>query len=374
VRERPPRPGGVPEDGDGVDGDLSLRITVLCPHLRIAGGVRAILTYADRLAGRGHAVTLVVPARSRVRAAWRGMTTRAPEWMPGFRARVAWVGEWDARRLPDGDVLLATAWQSAPVAAAAPARCGAGFYLVQHYESLYHGDAAAVDATYRLPLRKIVISTWLADVMRERFGSAAEILVTPVDRALFHRVPRPAAAPPLRVLMLHHEYAWKGVADGLEAVRRVRARVPALRLVGFGVKRPREPLPYDEFHENPPQEHLAALYSGSDIYLCPSWDEGLGMPPMEAMACGAALVTYDNGGSRDYARAGETALVARRRDVGDLADKLERMATDAGLRTRVAAAGTAFVTTAFDWERAVARLEALFAAVPPAPRAPKPAC
>ncbi len=40
-----------------------------------------------------------------------------------------------------------------------------------------------------------------------------------------------------RVLMLHHEYAWKGVADGLEAVRRVRARVPALHLVGFGVKR-----------------------------------------------------------------------------------------------------------------------------------------
>jgi glycosyltransferase involved in cell wall biosynthesis len=162
--------------------------------------------------------------------------------------------------------------------------------------------------------------------------------------------------------MLHHEYAWKGVADGLEAVRRVRARVPALRLVGFGVKRPRAPVPYDEFHENPPQEQLAALYSGSDIYLCPSWDEGLGMPPMEAMACGAALVTYDNGGCRDYARDGETALVAPRRDVGALAAQLERLATDAALRARIAAAGTAFVTTAFDWDRAVARLEGLFAA------------
>jgi len=76
-----------------------------------------------------------------------------------------------------------------------------------------------------------------------------------------------------RVLMLHHEYAWKGVADGLEAVRRVRASVPGLRLVGFGVKPPREQLPYDEFHANPPQASLAALYSGCDIYLCPSWDE-----------------------------------------------------------------------------------------------------
>jgi glycosyltransferase involved in cell wall biosynthesis len=321
--------------------------------------VRAILTYADRLAARGHAVTLVVPARGRLRAAWRNARGAGPDWVAGFRARVRWVARWDAAALPDADVTLATAWQSAPVVAAAPARCGAKVYLVQHYESLYHGAPDVVDATYRLPLRKIVISTWLADVMRERFDAASEVLVTPVDRALFHRVEvQPRTSRP-RVLMLHHEYAWKGVADGLETVRRVRVQMPGLTLVGFGVKAPRERLPYDEFHANPAQDTLAALYSGCEIYLCPSWDEGLGMPSMEAMACGAALVTYDNGGSRDYARDGETALVARRRDVDGLAVCLARMATDAALRARLAAAGQAFVTKAFDWDRAVTRLEAL---------------
>ena len=322
--------------------------------------MRAILTYADRLAARGHAVTVVVPARGRARAAWRTIAATGPDWVPGFRPRVRWVPRWDANALPEADTILATAWQSAPVVAAAPARCGAKFYLVQHYESLYHGAPEVVDATYRLPLRKVVISTWLADIMREKFGVPSDVLVTPVDRALFHRVEVPVTTSRPRVLMLHHEYEWKGVADGLEAVRRVRARVAGLRLVGFGVKPPRERLPYDEFHADPPQEALAALYSGCDIYLCPSWDEGLGMPPMEAMACGAALVTYDNGGGRDYARDGETALVARRRDVADLAARLERLATDGALRARLAAAGAAFVTGAFDWERAVTRLEGLF--------------
>jgi glycosyltransferase involved in cell wall biosynthesis len=127
--------------------------------------------------------------------------------------------------------------------------------------------------------------------------------------------------------------------------------------VGFGVKPPRDARAYDEFHANPPQANLAALYSGADIYLCPSWDEGLGMPSMEAMACGAALVTYDNGGCRDYARAGETALVARRRDIGDLADKLGTLAREPALRRRLAEAGRDLVSTAFDWERAVTRLE-----------------
>ena len=330
--------------------------------------MRAILTYCDRLAARGHAVTVVVPARSMWRAAWLNARGVGPTWVAGFRARVRWVGRWRAHRLPDADVTLATAWQSAPIVADAPSRCGAKFYLVQHYESLYHGAAATVDATYRLPLTKIAISTWLADIMRERFGAKADVLVTPVDRELFHRVPVGASPSAVRVLMLHHDYAWKGVADGLEAVARVRARVPALRLIGFGVKPPREGMPYDEFHADPPQAKLAALYSAADVYLCPSWDEGLGMPPMEAMACGAALVTYDNGGCRDYARDGETALVARRRDVADLAAQLERLCVDGALRARLAAAGQAFVTQTFDWERAVTRLESLFAAAASAAR------
>jgi len=184
--------------------------------------------------------------------------------------------------------------------------------------------------------------------------------VTPVDPGLFHAVPDAARPGPARVLMLHHDYPWKGVADGMAAVAGARRRGAELVLVGFGVKAPRRPLPYDEFHENPPQPTLARLYSGCAIYLCPSWDEGLGMPAMEAMACGAALVTYDNGGCRDYARDGETALVARRRDVDDLAERLARLVTDPALRRRIAGAGRDLITRAFDWDAAVDRLEALF--------------
>ena len=244
-----------------------MRITFCCPHLRIAGGVRAILTYADRLARRGHTVTVVVPAKRALAAWWRNLKKVGPAWIPDFRASVVWVREWSAAEMPEGDALVATAWQSARAVAAAPASCGRKFYLIQHYESLYHGKPEVVDETYRLPLRKIVISTWLREIMRERFGAEAEVLVTPVDPALFSRVDAPTEDKLVRVLMLHHEYAWKGVADGLEAVGRVKARHPEVRLVGFGVRRPRPPLPYDEFYENLPQTRLAWLYSRCPIYL-----------------------------------------------------------------------------------------------------------
>jgi L-malate glycosyltransferase len=339
-----------------------LKITFLAPHIRIAGGVRAILTYADRLAGRGHDVTIMVPARHGWRAWWRNLRGKGPEWIRGFRPTVCWITGWDNARLPDGHALIATAWQTARTAAEASDRCGRKLYFIQHYESLYHGDAGRVDATYALPLRKVVISTWLADIMRDRFGAKADVLVTPVDRALFHPVDGARSSDALRVLMLHHDYAWKGVREGLEAIAAVKVRHPEVLLVGFGVRRPREALPYDEFHENPPQERLAWLYSRCPIYLCPSWDEGLGMPPMEAMACGAALCTYDNGGCRDYAIDGRTAVVAPRRDVDALARGLGRLVEDGALRDRIARDGQTFVTTQFDWGRATARFEALLLA------------
>jgi glycosyltransferase involved in cell wall biosynthesis len=205
--------------------------------------------------------------------------------------------------------------------------------------------------------------------MAERFGSPAAVIVTPVDRALFHPVPE-AREGGVSALMLHHEYAWKGVPEGVEVVRRVRAQHPDLRLVGFGVKPPAGAAAYDEFHADPPQERLAWLYSRCPIYLCPSWDEGLGMPAMEAMACGAALCTFDNGGCRDYAIDGRTAVVAPRRDVDALARGLARLVEDGAFRDRIAREGQAFVTSQFEWTRATARLETVLQAGRATPATP----
>src|SRR2546425_2188225 len=82
--------------------DGRVKITFLCPHLHIAGGVRAILTYADRLAATGHDVAVVVEAKGRGRALWRSLTGAGPAWVRGFRARVVWVDRWRGGAPPPG--------------------------------------------------------------------------------------------------------------------------------------------------------------------------------------------------------------------------------------------------------------------------------
>jgi glycosyltransferase involved in cell wall biosynthesis len=75
------------------------------------------------------------------------------------------------------------------------------------------------------------------------------------------------------------------------------------------------------------------------------------------MACGTAVVTYDNGGSRDFAFHEKTALVAPRCDTKRLAEELTRLIEDRELRERIARGGYEFVMTMPTWEEQTAELE-----------------
>jgi len=74
------------------------------------------------------------------------------------------------------------------------------------------------------------------------------------------------------------------------------------------------------------------------------------------MACGVALVTTDNGGSREYAIHGKTALVAQTADVDILEKYVYRLLIDEARRQDIANAGLKYVER-FDWDRSGQILE-----------------
>ena len=109
--------------------------------------------------------------------------------------------------------------------------------------------------------------------------------------------------------MLYHPHREKGWGVGLEVLAEVRRRLPEARSIVFSRVRPPEPLPPGvEFMFAPDHRTLADdVYNASRVFVQASHHEGFGFTPIEAMGCGCALVTTDNGGSRDYALPGETA-------------------------------------------------------------------
>lgn len=336
-----------------------LRISFLLPHLRISGGVRIALTYASALAERGHDVTIYVQSTNSIRRAIANVFHLGyPTWIKGFDAKVMRIPAFTSSVIADADVIIATTCQSTLKMKNLPASKGRQFYLVQHDEGLYHAPREVADEALRSNVTKIVVSTWLQELLREKYSQESLLLINPIDLSQFKKLPRSINDGTVRILLLHHTYEWKGTAEGARIINELKGQYPNVRLILFGVRKQEGiDFPYDEYHYNVPQEKLSELYSNADIYLCPSWDEGFGLPSIEAMACGAALVTYDNGGSRDYAFHEKTALVAKRRDVADLQQQVERLIEDADLRTKISQEGREYVLQMAGWEDRTRELE-----------------
>ncbi|OGZ34761.1 MAG: hypothetical protein A2174_02345 [Candidatus Portnoybacteria bacterium RBG_13_41_18] len=343
-----------------------MKINFLLPKLKISGGTRVILTYADLLAKKGYKVTVLVQSKNWTRPFFNFLKIK-PRWFGSLCADVWRVQNWSASFVPDADILVADTWKLALIAADLPDEKGKKFHFVQHDERLYHGSALEVAKAYQLPFKKIVVSSWLREILKNDFDFEPELLINTVDRNLFYPVPVKKNESEIKILLLEHDYDWKGTKEGVDAVKKIKEKNPNVKLVLFSARKSKTDFPCDEYYYNLPQKKLAWLYSSCDIFLCPSWDEGFGLPSLEAMACGCAIVTYDNGGSRDFAFDphaprgvgvdGQTALVARRRDTEDLYQKLEILAADKNLREKIAQNGYDFALKMPTWEEQAKKLE-----------------
>ncbi len=104
-------------------------------------------------------------------------------------------------------------------------------------------------------------------------------------------------------------------------------------------------------------DELNALYSGAAVFAFPSLAEGLGLPPLEAMACGTPVVASE--ASAIPEAVGDAGLLADARDPGAFATALARLLDDAKLREELSAKGLARVSQ-FSWHDAAARTAAVY--------------
>jgi glycosyltransferase involved in cell wall biosynthesis len=107
---------------------------------------------------------------------------------------------------------------------------------------------------------------------------------------------------------------------------------------------------------------LVALYSFAEVLVYPSFSEGFGLPVLEAMACGAPVVTSSVSSLPEVA--GEAALLVDPHDVSSIADAVERVLTDASLREDMRRRGFERVGQ-FSWRRCASQTLDLYRRVAP---------
>ncbi|WP_428374966.1 glycosyltransferase family 4 protein [Lichenicoccus sp.] len=352
-----------------------MKITIALPAYfnHPSGGYTVHYTYARLLADRGHDVTVIFPRSLESDADDLTARLKAPVWafrarlknrplVPALvsagRVRTRLIRSFSPSQLPDADLLIATSWHTAEALAAVAARYGRKYYIVYDYEFVMTSESTIrdrIEATYRMPFHIIATSTIVAEMVRRCGGKPIATIPCGLDFTEFG-VDRPSdQREPLTVGFPLRPQSFKGADDAFAASVILRERLgETLRVTAFGAKRGALP-DWIAWVDYPNQVELRRFYNQQAVFMVPSHFEGWGLPGVEALACGAALVTTDNGGCMDYARDGQTAIVVPPRNPPALADGVIRLLTDTTYRLRLAQAGHEFVQR-FTWDDAVERL------------------
>lgn len=82
-----------------------------------------------------------------------------------------------------------------------------------------------------------------------------------------------------------------------------------------------------------PEEDMPVLYSGASLFAFPSLYEGFGLPPLEAMACGAPVVASNRTSVPEVV--GDAGLLVDPEDVEEMRGKMEKVLGDAGEQKRL---------------------------------------
>lgn len=109
-----------------------------------------------------------------------------------------------------------------------------------------------------------------------------------------------------------------------------------------------------------PEKDKPALYSGASLFVFPSLYEGFGLPPLEAMACGTAVITSDRSSLPEVA--GEGAWLVNPDHSDELAGAMKTLIEDQRRRRELAAKGVEQARR-FSWQRTVSETMAIYQSV-----------
>ena len=239
-----------------------------------------------------------------------------------------------------------------------------------HGADLYGLKGGLARSLQRLVLRGsdhvTVVSRAMLETLRARFDdtSHCSVLSMGVDTQMLF-TPPPAGSPRSGLLFVGRLAEKKGVDVLLDALAQLPEPItPRLTVIGTGSEWSTLQAQVQqlglarrvEFLGGLPNRELPAWYRRSLIAVFPSRvardgdQEGLGLVPVEALACSCAVVASDLPAVRDVIRDGETGIIVKPDDASALAQALHGLLQDPARRDRLADAGRRDVSARFDWE------------------------
>lgn len=291
----------------------------------ISGGIRIIINIANGLAARGHLVSFTVPdyaAKPPFKLSdninVKILTTRGKS----IWRKLYYILKLCFISTRDSDICFATGYKTPYyiyLSKLINRTSTKLIYLIQHYEPLSHVEQSGKNylakkilfamaiLSYRLPFEQIAVSNWIKQKIGKR---SVRVIGNGIDVNLFSSEEYRKKTNEFIVGTIGSKAQFKGYDVFLKGIQWINSNhktnmkvlVASQQALGLpvGVKA-RLIKPSND-------GGVVEFYRRCDIFVFTSFIEGFGLPPLEAMACGLAVVTTDCGGVRDFAN-DENAII-----------------------------------------------------------------
>lgn len=241
------------------------------------------------------------------------------------------------RHIKAADIVIATAVETSQMVYELPQSCGKKVYFIQDFENWNCTDEE-VYASYNLGMTNIVVAKWLKDLVDSHSEKSSYLVSNCINTEVFNNKGMERRK---HSIVFHYRSAdYKGPKYAIEAIRMLAEKYPDLRVDVISIENAPDNLPKScEFHHKLNAKEIAEINNTTQVFMCTSIEEGFGLPGLEAMACGCAVVSTSYRGVLEYAVDGENALLSPVRDVDAMVNNIVRLFEDEELRNRIAENG-----------------------------------
>lgn len=350
---------------------MKIVIALPCAAGNMSGGLKVLFQYANGLADEHDITILHVPFYSPI-SGFIGKLKALVQYMLGRFGLYKWQADWiDLRpqvkqvwchtisdfEFSEQELVICSFWHTAywlRQQNLSIEMC----YLVQEYEYYRSADERTreiMHENFQADFDFLCISPVIVELL-ETFSNRVFYMPNGIELAAFICKDNIESDQRKLIMFPAREEEFKRTQDAILAISRLEQQYYSeYRFACFGRSKPENLPEYIEFYDSPTNENLCELLNQTAIFITPSLYEGWGLPGAEAMACGVALISTDNGGVRAYAEHEKTALIVQAEDINGMALAIQTLIEQPDLRHKLAQNGHNNIRT-FTWEKAINRL------------------
>jgi glycosyltransferase involved in cell wall biosynthesis len=343
------------------------------PAMAAVGGLRIIYEYANRLSRKGWMVTVVHPVRLEksdgklnsflklkrnlglIKNKVLGSYLPKKWFLIDSKVKMLLIPNLNEKYIPDADYIVAGPSQCAAFVNDYGLRKGKKCYFIQGFED-WVMPVHDLENTWRMPMKKIVISKWLQNKL-EQINEPSIYIPNGLDFTSFSSDVPFHKRDPFSILFISHTIDLKGTIYAVNAVKTIKESYPGLTVTAFSIyKKPAYFPTFIRYHQNPSQQQIRALYNSASIFIAPSLSEGWGLTVCEAMMCGCAVVATDIPGHREFLVNNENGVFCSPGSADSIAEKIEWLFNNPKTANAIALRAPESLKK-FDWDSRVALFE-----------------